>query len=291
MLQQTRVEAVIPYYERWMNAFPDVDALADAPLDNVLKNWEGLGYYSRARNLHNAARVVREQFAGTVPSTYDALRELPGVGDYTAGAVLSIAYNEPAPAVDGNVRRVISRLYDVDASAAELRSYAADLVDSERPGDFNQSLMELGARICTPRNPSCFACPVASQCDAYRNQTVHLRPAVKPKKEIPHHIVRTIVHVDGNRVLIAQRPATGLLAGLWEFTTRDIAPKTAAHVGEVVHVFTHQRITYDVHLLRSKRSAKNNERWVRLSDLQHFALPTAQRKIEKLVRAVLPHRS
>jgi A/G-specific adenine glycosylase len=215
------------------------------------------------------------------------LRALPGVGDYTAGAILSIAYNKPAPAVDGNIRRVISRLYDVDASATELRSYASDLVDSDRPGDFNQSLMELGARVCTSRSPSCFACPVASQCHALRNQTVHLRPAVKAKKEIPHYIVRTVVHVDGNRVLIAHRPATGLLAGLWEFTTRDTTPKSAAHLGEITHIFTHQRITYDVHLLHSKRSPKGTERWVRLSDLHQFALPAAQRKIEKLVKHAL----
>ncbi len=165
MLQQTRVDAVVPYYERWLRRFPTLHALATAEPDEVLRAWEGLGYYARARNLHRAARVVRERHAGDVPSEPAALRELPGVGDYTAGAIASIAFGRREPAVDGNVRRVLARLLDVaDPPPARLRAVAAALVPAERPGDFNQALMELGALVCTARVPRCADCPVRGVC-------------------------------------------------------------------------------------------------------------------------------
>lgn len=282
MLQQTRVEAVVPHYNRWMQSFPTVAALADAEQHDVLKNWEGLGYYSRARNLHAAARLVREQYAGALPSRYEDLRALPGIGDYTAGAILSIAHQQPLPAVDGNVRRVLSRLYDVDAADSELRSYAADLVDNERPGDFNQSLMELGARVCTPRSPSCFACPVSSRCDALKNGTIELRPRKKARKEIPtEHCITLVTLVDAS-VILRQRPATGLLAGLWEFPEVATAPAHAKSLGQIEHVFSHKRIIYDVRLSRRRRALKPGERFVSLRDVPAFALPNAQRKIMHL---------
>ncbi len=155
MLQQTRVETVVPYYRRWLERFPTVRELADAPADDVLKQWEGLGYYSRARNLHQAARLVRERHGGELPSDPQLLRELPGFGAYTVGAVASIAFGRPLPAVDGNVRRVLARLFDVARpTAAWLQAAAARLVPADAPGDFNQALMELGATICTPRVPA-----------------------------------------------------------------------------------------------------------------------------------------
>src|SRR5688572_31827881 len=161
MLQQTRVDAVVPYYRAWMERFPDVRALAAAPLDDVLKSWEGLGYYARARNLHRAALVVRDRMGGELPARASALRELPGFGEYTAGAVASIAFGEAVPAVDGNVRRVLARLYDEpEPTARWLRERAAALVDPARPGDFNQALMELGATVCRPRSPDCARCPL-----------------------------------------------------------------------------------------------------------------------------------
>ena len=161
MLQQTRVETVIPYYERWLRRFPGWEALADAGEDEVLRAWTGLGYYRRARNLHRAARVVRERFGGELPKEPAALKRLPGVGEYTAGAVASIAFGRAVPAVDGNVRRVLCRILDVAApTAGRLREEAARLVDPGRPGDFNEALMELGATVCTPRAPGCGGCPV-----------------------------------------------------------------------------------------------------------------------------------
>lgn len=160
MLQQTRVETARPYYERWLERFPDLDALADAEIDDVLRAWQGLGYYARARNLHRAARMVRERYHGAIPADPAELRRLPGVGAYTAGAVASIAFGAATPAVDGNVRRVVARLHDLeDPTAAQLQTLAVELVPADRPGDFNQALMEIGATVCTPRAPDCDACP------------------------------------------------------------------------------------------------------------------------------------
>jgi len=273
MLQQTRVETVVPYYERWMRRFPDVAALADAPEDDVLRAWEGLGYYSRARNLHRAARVVRERFDGRLPDDADALRELPGVGEYTAGAVASIAFGRAEPAVDGNVKRVLSRLLDLESpTARELRDAAGALVPPDRPGDFNQALMELGALICTPRSPSCHDCPLADHCLARQRGTVALRPAPRRRAEVPSFDLATLVAIDAaGALLIRRRPAHGLLARLWEFPALDTAgeePETTARrlalelVGDaardetlapmapVPHVFTHRRETYHPFLLR-----------------------------------------
>ncbi len=219
MLQQTRVETVVPYYERWLERFPTLDALAEAPIDDVLHAWAGLGYYRRAHNLHRAARAVRERHHGELPEDPDALRDLPGIGDYTAGAIASIAFGRPEPAVDGNVRRVLSRLHDLPGpGAAELRRLAAALVPEDRPGDFNQALMEFGATVCTPRAPRCEACPLAEHCRARAAGTQLERPLPKPSKPIPEDDVGTAVVVapDG-ALLLVRRPDDGLLAGLWEF--------------------------------------------------------------------------
>jgi A/G-specific adenine glycosylase len=259
MLQQTRVDTVVPYFRRWLEKFPDVDALAGAPLDDVLKAWEGLGYYSRARTLHRAAGVVRERYGGRVPSDPDELRELPGVGEYTAGAVASIAFGVRTPAVDGNVRRVRSRLHDLeDPRPSRIRELAAELVPAERAGDFNQALMELGATVCTPRSPSCDTCPVAAWCRARERGTQELRPRPRSAGRIPVEAVRTAVVVRGDdALLLVRRPAVGLLAGLWEFPgdpgaaaedprvvtiLRRSTPGPALE--PVVHAFSHKRVTY-----------------------------------------------
>jgi len=219
MLQQTRVETVIPYWERWMELFPDVDALADAEEAEVLKAWEGLGYYSRARNLRAGAAVVRDRFGGVVPDTPEALREVPGIGAYTAGAIASIAYRVATPAVDGNVRRVLARLFDEGKPTdAWLRDRAAELVDSDRPGDFNQALMELGATVCTPRSPDCADCPVGDLCAARGAGTQEARPAPKERAPLPERLYDVAVvlraRADAGRgpeVLVRRRPPEGLL--------------------------------------------------------------------------------
>lgn len=225
MLQQTRVDTVMGYYEPWLARFPDVGTLAAASEPEVLKAWEGLGYYRRARNLHAAARVVRERWGGSVPSTSEELRELPGVGEYTAGAVASIAFGEAVPAVDGNVRRVLARWYDVpDPSARWLRHTAGALVDEERPGDWNQALMELGATICTPRRARCDACPVDWACAARAAGTVDDRPARKgkPAPREAMYALAVLEAPDGS-VLLERRPAGGLLGGMWAFPEREVA--------------------------------------------------------------------
>lgn len=303
MLQQTRVETVIPYFERWMERFPDVAALAAADEGDVLKAWEGLGYYRRARNLHRAAARVREGPDGALPTTARELRRLPGVGAYTAGAVASIAFGEAVPAVDGNVRRVLARLFDLAAPAArELESLAGALVDDRRPGDFNQALMELGATVCTPRSPSCPGCPVRAHCLARRRGTVAERPVATPRRPVPREVCDVVVvrAAPSGLLLMRRRPDEGLLAGLWEF------PDAAAVEGElevpldghvpldpVEHAFSHLRVTYRPVVVTlddaTRPSVAAPYRWVDEGDRAELALPVAmQRILASALRVVGP---
>ncbi|HYW05572.1 MAG TPA: A/G-specific adenine glycosylase, partial [Longimicrobium sp.] len=265
MLQQTRVETVKPYYDRWLARFPTLADLAEAPLDDVLKAWEGLGYYSRARNFHRAVREVAERYGGRVPDDPAGFRELPGVGRYTAGAVMSIAFGRAEPLVDGNVRRVFARWTDdPDPADAALWSLAAALAPGERPGDFNQSVMELGATVCIPRAPRCAACPVASLCRARRNGTQNERPAPKTAKPTPHEDTATAVVVRDGLTLLVRRPVDARLGGMWAFpaevrrageSVADAAVRAVSEglemeveagepVGTVHHAFTHVRASY-----------------------------------------------
>lgn len=311
MLQQTRVDTVRPYYERWLERFPTIQALADADLDDVLREWQGLGYYSRARNLHRAARLVRERHGGALPGDVGSLRALPGVGDYTAGAVASIAFGIAAPAVDGNVRRVLSRLHDLeDPTATELRAIAAGMVPPDRPGDFNQALMELGATICTPRSPDCPACPLREWCRARARGTQAQRPRSRPGKPLPEESVSSLVLVrDGEEVLLVRRPDQGLLACLWEFPAADAAltaelrsaARPIADLPPVVHIFSHRKVTYrpTLRVLEGVDGARAIERlalaraerchaWVPLRDPGRYAMPVAQQKIAAAAAARLP---
>jgi len=227
MLQQTRVESVIPYYKEWVRRFPDLEALATAEEEEVLRAWQGLGYYSRARRLHGAAKVIRERFGGTIPNRAEELKALPGIGEYTAGAVASIAFGEVVPAVDGNVRRVLSRLLDLgNPSASELRKIADDLVDPLRPGDFNQALMELGALVCGPRSPACTRCPLQALCLARGRGTVEERPARTRRGAVREVEVAVLVAVSGPprawRFFLRKRLEKGLLEGMWEFPGADV---------------------------------------------------------------------
>ncbi len=226
MLQQTRVETVKRYYGPWLERFPTLEHLADAAEDDVLKAWEGLGYYRRARNLHRAAAVVRERYAGHFPATLDGLRALPGVGEYTAGAVASIAFDQPAPAVDGNVRRVLARLFDVARPKPSwLRTRAATLVDLRRPGDFNQALMELGATVCTPRSPACGGCPLSGVCAAREAGTQAERPAPAERRAPPKADFALVVAHCDHRTLLVRRPVDGLLGGMWAFPERRLGDR------------------------------------------------------------------
>ncbi|CZT55970.1 putative A/G-specific adenine glycosylase YfhQ [Eubacteriaceae bacterium CHKCI005] len=224
MLQQTRVEAALPYFERFMQALPTIKDLADADPQLLLKLWEGLGYYNRVRNLQAAARAVVEKWDGNLPDQYDQLVSLPGIGDYTAGAIASIAYNRPIPAVDGNVLRVLSRLLASRADVTqpsvkkEMRSLAQAMIPSERAGDFNQALMELGAIVCLPNGaPRCDQCPVYHLCRGSQQGIAHELPVKPPKKQRRSIDLTVFILICEGNVLLRQRPKKGLLAGLWEF--------------------------------------------------------------------------
>ena len=310
MLQQTRVDQGTPYFERFLDAFPDVHTLAAAKDDRVLKLWEGLGYYSRARNLHRAARIIAEERGGRFPATAEEWQTLPGVGRYTAGAIASIALGEKAAVLDGNVIRVLSRVYnieestDVPATRALLWELAESLVPANAPGDFNQAMMELGARVCTPRKPLCEACPVRRCCDARRLGVQEARPVRSPKRATPHqeHVVAVIVR--RGRYLLAKRPASGLLGGLWEFPSGEvqagethgralrrvsreilgvkIAP--GPHLATVTHAYSHFKVTLNVYACSIQENAAPSPRdhvevkWVPRTQFARYALPKANHK-------------
>lgn len=264
MLQQTRVEAVKGYYRRFLAELPDIPALAACPPDRLAKLWEGLGYYSRMRNLQNAAQVIVSAHGGVFPREYDAIRALPGVGDYTAGAIASICFGLPEPAVDGNVLRVLSRVTDDAApvtDAAVKREYAArlrEIYPAGRCGDFTQSLMELGATVCGPNSqPQCALCPLVSLCLARANGTALLRPVKAPKKEKRTEEKTVFILRCGTRIAVRRRPEQGLLAGLWELPNVDgkcsaqqalaqaerwgVHPRELCRSSEKTHIFTHIR--------------------------------------------------
>ncbi|MDF2571340.1 MAG: mutY 1 [Sporomusa sp.] len=228
MLQQTRVEVVKDYYKRWIERFPTLEALAEASEQEVLNYWQGLGYYSRARNLLLGVREVCADYGGRVPEDASSIQKLPGVGEYTAGAIASIAYNQPAPAVDGNVLRIFSRLFCLDGDIAktatkrEIDRLIRKHISSRCPGDFNQALMDLGAMICIPRRPRCQLCPLTNLCEAYEREVQDMLPVRLPKKA-PQLVMLAagVVQKDG-KYLVRQRPKTGLLAGMWEFPSVEV---------------------------------------------------------------------
>ncbi|MDY0311539.1 MAG: A/G-specific adenine glycosylase, partial [Desulfobacterales bacterium] len=229
MLQQTQVATVGSYYARWLERFPTVAHLAAADLQNVLKCWEGLGYYARARNFHRAAQILVRQLGGRVPDDPVAFRALPGVGDYIAAAVLSIAFGRPLAVVDGNVKRVLARFLKIDAPANAPTAHkmfapvAAQWLDSRDPGRFNQAVMELGALICTPRQPRCEVCPIADGCRSLAEGCQADYPRRLPRRAVPEHRLLAAVVEKGGRLLIVQRPMDGLLGGLWEFPSLPLA--------------------------------------------------------------------
>ncbi|MCP4419141.1 MAG: A/G-specific adenine glycosylase [Chloroflexi bacterium] len=318
MLQQTQIVTVIPYFERWIIRFPTVQALAEASLDEVLKLWQGLGYYGRARNLHAAAQMVMLEWNGRIPQTVAELMILKGIGRYTAGAIASIAFDEPAPILDGNVIRILSRLTDLANDVTQTRTknglwqLADELVPAHRPGDFNQAMMELGQQLCLPTKPQCSLCPLSSLCLARQRGTQLERPVRPPRKRIPHYdVVAGIIWQQGAAVgdpngkfLIAQRPLDGLLGGLWEFPggkqepnetlpqalIREIEEELAMEISvenfviSVKHAYTHFRIT--LHAFHARHLSGNpqhlgviNHAWVTLDDLDDYAFAVTDRKI------------
>jgi A/G-specific adenine glycosylase len=312
MLQQTRVEAVIPYFERWMEKFPTVKALARASEGEVLSAWEGLGYYSRARNLHRAAQMVVEEYNGEIPREPDRLRRLPGIGRYTAGAIASIAFGEDAAALDGKIRRVLARVFNVDLIAnstpgeRRLWSLAEQHLPAGRAGEYNQALMDLGATICTPREPRCLLCPLQEICQARALGIQEQRPVLPQKPEIPHYLVTAAVIRRDGEVLIARRPSKGLLGGMWEFPggkvqegeelpaclQREICEELDAEVsvgrylGEFHHAYTHFKVTLHAFECAVEKGEPrpveaSDMRWVNPGELDRYPMGKIDRQIAR----------
>lgn len=309
ILQQTRVDQGTPYIERFLKAFPTVEALASAEVDAVLKLWEGLGYYTRARNLHKAARHVVEHDGGQLPLDAKAWEDLPGVGRYTAGAIASIAFDESAPVVDGNVKRVLARLLncrdniDTPATTKAIWEWMTTLVRGKSPGVFNQSVMELGANICTPRNPACKGCPVQRYCLAYAQGTQATLPVRKSKKKVPHHQIVVAAIKKNGRYLLGKRPPEGMLGGLWEFPGGKVeageSHEEALHremkeelgiridildpLCSVDHAYSHFKITVHVYVCRQRSGRPSPKvhtdlKWVFQKHFDRYAFPKANHK-------------
>jgi A/G-specific adenine glycosylase len=307
MLQQTRVETVVPYYRDFLLRFPTLQRLAAAPLQDVLKAWEGLGYYSRARNLWRAARRVVETFHGRIPGEYDRFIELPGVGDYIAAAVMSIGRGLAVPVVDGNVLRVVCRWRGIGddtrlgATKEKVRSFLRRVIPAASPGRFNEALMELGALVCTTKNPLCPKCPLRLGCYSLRHDLIGLIPVRSRKAPVPTYRVALAVIVRGGRIYIQQRPERGHLGGLWEFpggkcragekaetaVVREcgeelgIEVEVLARLAEVDHAYSHFKVRLHVFVCRSRGGRIRNPRphaWVRFAELREYPFPAANHK-------------
>lgn len=310
MLQQTQVDTVIPYFERFIARFPTVADLAEAPLDAVLKQWEGLGYYSRARYLHKAAHRIVSHYHGQLPDTYVGLQSLPGVGPYAAAAIASIAYGVHVPVVDGNVLRVCSRLWGLDTDIRLLTARhvifdkLALVIQDHEPAVFNQALMELGALVCIPKKPACGICPVSVYCMAYKTNATEQFPVKSKAKPVPHYVIGVGVVTCRGRFLIAQRRESQMLGGMWELpggkqqenegitdtVFREIQEETGLEVVVaeplcvVKHAYTHFKITMHVYRCiashdRALPHASSQVRWILPEDISQLAFPTATHKV------------
>jgi A/G-specific adenine glycosylase len=306
MLQQTTVQVVIPYYEKWIRQFPDAESLSRAPLQKVLKAWQGLGYYQRARHLHRASQIIVEKFEGRIPQDYEELKKLPGIGPYTAAAILSLAFDKPYPVVDANVRRVLMRLMRIQKEARSdnddyLLQTLRPLLPHGKMGFFNQAMMELGSLICRSKNPSCLLCPVQEFCKAYETGEQETIPVPKQTHYEKIEAVVGIVEKQG-KYLIQRRPPTGLLAGLWEFPggkkrkdesleqalRREISEElgadveNTAYLTRVNHAYTKFHVTlhvFECTIKAGPRLKKGVHRWTSLNDLKDFPLPAGSVKI------------
>lgn len=321
MLQQTRVETVLGYYSRWMERFPTLTSLAEADLEEVLRVWEGLGYYSRARNLHQAARLVESRWGGALPADAKSLRSLPGIGQYTAGAIASIAFGRDEPAVDGNAARVLARYFEVeeeiDTPGGRKRVWdlARRALPSGKASEFNQALMDLGARICTSRRPDCPNCPIRAGCKAARHARQTELPHRRPRRQRPEITVTAAVIERSGRLLIARRPLKGLLGGLWEFPGGKLEPgeglknclkrelreeigvsiQVGEELGKYRHAYTHYKVILHAFRCSLAVSARPRSigvadwRWVKASDLSRFPMGKIDRQIASSLQRIQVH--
>lgn len=318
MLQQTRVETVIPYFKRWMDRFRGFQELAASSEQEVLSQWEGLGYYSRARNMHKAARIIVEKYGGELPSNLTELRKIPGIGRYTAGAIASIAFGLDAATMDGNLRRVFSRVFNVDepADSSTGEKILWGLAEKHLPkgsaGDFNQALMDLGATLCLPHNPACPRCPLRGMCKAYALGIQEQRPLSKPNARVPHYFVTAAVIDRKGKILLAKRPSKGLLGGMWEFPggkvekgesmeaclSREIREELGVeiHVGKKFgiyqHAYTHFRITLHAFLCKLIKGEPRTVEvaglaWAHPNELDDYPMGKVDRQIARRLQRAL----
>jgi A/G-specific adenine glycosylase len=309
MLQQTQVKTVLPYYERWLVQFPTIQALAAASLEDVLLLWQGLGYYARARNLHRAAQQIMADYAGQFPDQMAQVLQLPGIGKTTAGGILSAAFHQPWPILDGNVKRVLARLIGLSVPPKYALSWlwtgSHHLLDPEQPKAFNQAWMDLGATICTPKQPACLQCPWSTHCQAYQLSLETTLPMSETREPIPHKLIGVAVIWNAQgQVLIDKRPQSGLLGGLWEFPGGKVEPnetiadcvvreiqeelginiEVLAHFMTLEHAYTHFKVTLSVHDCwhvsgEPQPIECDAVKWVNLTELDQYPFPTANQKI------------
>jgi A/G-specific adenine glycosylase len=315
MLQQTQVRTVVPYYHRFVARFPDLRSLASATTDEVLKTWEGLGYYARARNLHAAARALIGDGRRAVPDDPERFGALPGVGTYIRAAVMSIAYGHPLAVVDGNVKRTLARVFGIEhaidrpTGAREIQSWADQLLDHTQPGEFNQAMMELGALVCRPVDPKCAACPFGRVCVARAHGSIEKYPVTSPKRAVPSARIAIGVVDRRGRVLITRRAEAAMLGGLWEFPGGKIRPGESAEtacrreireetgldvdvverVAKVQHVYSHLKVKIDVFRCayrggRVRLKGPVDHRWILLEETTHYAFPKANHKFLSVLK-------
>jgi len=318
MLQQTQMDTVLPYYERWMKTFPDVKALAASDTKKVLKLWEGLGYYSRARNLHAGAKLIVEKFGGTMPRDFQTLLSIKGIGRYTAGAISSIAFNQPDPIVDGNVFRVLARLFaltgsiDIQKNREKFWRLQESLIPPGQARDFNQGLMEFGALVCTPQNPACPVCPLQAFCWAYKKGDPEAYPVRSPRKKTVQVEAAALALKKDGKYLLRLRPVGSIMGGLWEFPEWKLArdKKITAHeksrltvklakkefgtnglaikpVGKIRRNYTHHLETLDVFTAELSGTVQPKTRWKHVwassRDFAKYPFSSAHAKIAKLL--------
>jgi len=317
MLQQTQVKTVVPYYRRWMKRFRNIEAVARASAEELLRHWEGLGYYARVKNIHETARILVNRYGGRFPQDHSEILGLPGIGPYTAGAIMSLAFNEGFPVVDGNVERIFSRLFNITtaikgtANRRFLWGTATELIPTGRAREFNQALMELGALICVPRNPACEICPIVNHCESFKLDVVHARPVAGPGKKITPIEVSLGVLVRQEKVFIQKRPENGLMGGLWEFPGGKLKPGEKPEealvrefceeldldvccldkIALIRHSYTSFRVALHAFFCRltdpsqsPKLRAAVAARWVTTEQLDHLAFPAANRKLIKMLQ-------
>lgn len=310
MLQQTQVDTVIPYFNRFLDTFPTVEVLANADQEQVLKLWEGLGYYSRARNLHKGAKLIVAQYNGKLPSTYDELQKISGIGPYVAAAITSIAFNNPVPVVDGNVLRVFSRFWGIEDDIRETKSRNAifdkltPFIKTTNPSDFNQGIMELGALICKPKNPQCARCPLQKECYAFINKKTDTLPFKSKSAPVPHYHIGVAVIWKDNKILIGKRKEEKMLGGLWEFpggkqnkdetiqetVIREVKEETDLDIRiesqycSINHAYTHFKIT--LHAFKTsivsgteKAQSATELKWASIEDCKKLPFPKANLKV------------